>query len=62
MPVDKYINICLNLKTNINIDTYMLPTSGESDVSGASEDMMASVLLHRSCWHWTQGDLLPLEF
>lgn len=51
MPVDKYINICLNLKTNINIDTYMLPTSGESDVSGASEDMMASVLLHRSCWH-----------
>lgn len=46
MPIDKYINICLNLKTNINIDTYMLPTAGESEVSGASEDIMASVLLH----------------
>lgn len=41
MPVDKYINICLNLKTNINRDPYMLPTSGESEVSGASEDMMS---------------------
>lgn len=62
MPVDKYINICLNLKTNINIDTYMLPTSGETEVSGVSEDTMTGVLLHGPCWHSTQGDLLPLEF
>lgn len=48
MPVDKYINICLYLKTNINIDAYRLPTSGEIEVSGVSEDMMTSVLLHGS--------------